>query len=191
MNAPARFDHTPRKARLRVEDYLLLDESGAFAAYSKTELIEGEIYYVNAQHSRHSRIKSLLVTEFNIALRALGSELEAWSEVATRLPSDSMPEPDVILTSFRGRGPVPLETVPLVVEVSDTSLAFDIDVKQRIYARAGIAEYWIADAERERIVRMWQPRGDEYTRRDEAAFGATVASVTLEGLWIDTSSLLD
>ena len=191
MNAPLRHVTVPERARLRVEDYMLLAESGAFATYSKTELIEGELYYVNAQFSRHARIKSLLTTEFNIALRALGSDLEAWNEPSTRVSDESMPEPDVVLTRFRGRGPVPLETVPLIVEVSDTTFDFDYGTKQRIYARAGISEYWIADCERQRMLRLWQPEGDLYARGDEAEFGKSLASVTIEGLDVATAVLKD
>jgi len=42
------FNTSPLPVRLRVEDYLLLDESGAFADYHKTELIDGEVLFMNA-----------------------------------------------------------------------------------------------------------------------------------------------
>lgn len=191
MNARTSIVTAPERARLRVEDFMLLAESGAFAEYSKTELIEGEVYYVNAQFSRHARIKTLLATEFNIALRAMGSDLQAWNEPSTQVSDDSMPEPDVVLTRFRGRGPVPLDTVPLIVEVSDTTFDFDHGTKQRIYARAGIPEYWIADCERQCILRLWQSEGDRYARRDKVAFGGLVAAVTVAGLVVETALLLD
>ena len=50
----------PLPVKLRVEDYLLLDGSGAFDGYGKTELLDGEVVYMNAQHRPHARIKSRL-----------------------------------------------------------------------------------------------------------------------------------
>ncbi len=186
MNAPAQLSNVPQPVRLKVEDFLLLDESGAFADYSKTELIDGEIYAMNAQHSWHARTKTLLATELNIALRALDSDLEAWAEPSTRISDYSLPEPDVVLTRHRGRGVVPLETVALLVEVADTTLDVDLGRKLRIYAAAGVPEYWVVDLNGGRVIQMWEPVGDGYCRRNEVALGEKAASVTIDGLMVAT-----
>jgi Uma2 family endonuclease len=186
MNAPVRMTTTPEKARLRVEDFLLLDESGAFADYTKTELIEGEIYVMNAQHSWHARTKTLLAVEFNNALRAMGSDLEAWNDPSTRINDYSLPEPDVVLTRHRGRGVVPMESVALLVEVSDTTLDIDLWRKLRIYAEARIPEYWVIDLNGRRAIRLWEPSGGDYARRDETPLGERVASATVGGLAVVT-----
>ena len=47
--------NVPLPVKLRAEDYLLLDEAGAFMAYRKTELLDGEVVYMNAQHRPHAR----------------------------------------------------------------------------------------------------------------------------------------
>jgi hypothetical protein len=60
MTEHVRLTTTPRRVKLRVEDYLALDDAGAFDAYGKTELIDGEVVYRNAQHRPHARIKSRL-----------------------------------------------------------------------------------------------------------------------------------
>jgi Uma2 family endonuclease len=182
MTAPFRLITTPEKARLRVEDFLLLDESGAFADYTKTELIEGEIYVMNAQHSWHARTKTLLAVELNLALRAMGSDLEAWAEPSTRVSDFSLPEPDVVVTRHRGRGVVPLESVALLVEVSDTTLDIDLGRKLRIYAEAGVPEYWVVDLNGGTLIRLWEPAGADYARRDEVALGGLVESATITGL---------
>lgn len=186
MNAPARPANVPQPVKLRVEDFLLLDESGAFDDYSKTELIDGEIYAMNAQHSWHARTKTLLAAEFLFALRALGSDLEAWNEPSTRVSDYSLPEPDIVLTSYRGRGVVPLESVALLVEVSDTTLAIDMGKKLRIYAEAGVPEYWVVDLNGGKVIRMSEPSGDGYVKRDEVALGLSVASLTINGLSVVT-----
>ena len=85
MNAPARIIASPERARLSVDDYVLLNDNGAFEGYTKTELIEGEIWVMNAQYSRHARAKTRLTVALTAKLIEIGSELEAISEVAVRL----------------------------------------------------------------------------------------------------------
>ena len=102
MNSQFRAVTKPEKARLRVEDFLLLNDNGAFSDYSKTELIEGEIYFMNAQHSRHARIKTLLAVELTILLRALGSDFEPIVEASTQINDHTLPEPDIVVTSYKG-----------------------------------------------------------------------------------------
>ena len=48
MNAPVQIETTPVRVRLNVEQFLLLDDSGAFADFAKSELIDGDIYVMNA-----------------------------------------------------------------------------------------------------------------------------------------------
>ncbi len=186
MNAPVRHSTKSLPVKLRVEDFLLLDESGSFDGYSKTELIDGEIYAMNAQHSWHARTKTLLATELNIALRALGSDLEAWAEPSTRISDHSLPEPDIVLTRHRGRGVVPLETVALLVEVADTTLDIDLGRKLRIYAEAGVPEYWVVDLNGGRVIRMWKPLENTFERRDEVVLGQSLASRTIAALSVAT-----
>lgn len=186
MNAPLEPSTRPQPVKLTVEDFLLLDESGAFANYAKTELIDGEIFAMNAQHSWHARTKTLLAVEFNNALRAMNSNLEAWNEPSTRVSDHSLPEPDVAVTSYRGRGIVPLESVALLVEVSDSSLDIDMGRKLRIYAEAGVPEYWVIDLNGGLAVRMWEPVGQTYAQRDATALGQQLASMTIDGLSVAT-----
>lgn len=174
---------TPLPVKLRIEDYLLLDRSGAFDAYAKTELIDGEIFYLGAQHRQHARIKSRLYLAVTATLRALQSPLEALIEASIAIPDRGVPEPDFVLTSEpEGEGLIPLGTVALVIEVADTTLANDLGVKARLYARAGIPEYWVADVEGKVIHQLWAPEGDTYAQRRAVAFGARIEAVTVAGL---------
>ena len=187
MNAPLEPSTRPQPVKLTVEDFLLLDESGAFANYAKTELIDGEIFAMNAQHSWHARTKTLLAVELNIALRAMNSNLEAWNEPSTRVSDHSLPEPDIAVTSYRGRGIVPLESVAVLVEVADTSLDIDLGRKLRIYAEAAVPEYWVIDLNGGRVMRMWEPFGNSYAQSDEIFLGQPVASKTIFGLMVITA----
>ena len=186
MNAPLQ-PNVPHPLKLRVADFMLLNDSGAFEGYSKVELIEGEIICVNSQFSRHARVKSLLIRRLGNALEALEAPLEAWGEVSVHLSDDSMPEPDIVLTSYRGTGPVPLETVALLIEVADTTLQNDLGRKARMYARAGIKEYWVADVEENRFLIHTKPSEEAYGERIELSFGETIRIGTLPDLQIETT----
>ena len=189
MNAPMPALNVPHTARLRVADFMLLNDAGAFADDGKVELVEGEIICMNAQYMRHASIKTALVVELVAALRRIGSALRAVVEVGVALSHDSMPEPDITLTSYRGSGPVPIETVALLVEVSDTTLDNDLGRKAALYARAGVAEYWVVDVEGNSIVRHAAPGAYGYAARQVTAFGDALHAATIDGLVVDTAML--
>ena len=117
-------------------------DAGVFTADDQVELVDGEIVTMTPQKSRHATAVSLA----EIALRAAFGE--AWY-VRTQLPlaldAVSEPEPDIAVVAgsprdYRDEHP---STAFLVLEVADASLAFDRTVKAGIYARAGIADYWV------------------------------------------------
>jgi Uma2 family endonuclease len=181
---------SPLPVRLRLEDYLLLDESGAFEGYAKTELIAGEIFYVNAQHRPHALAKMQLYDALREALRSIRSDLRAMVEVSIALPPDGAPEPDIVLTSEpRGEGLVPLSSVALVIEVSDTALDADLGRKANLYASAGIAEYWIADINALVVHQMWAPSDGVYGERRSMPFGARIVATSIEALVAETAGL--
>jgi Uma2 family endonuclease len=189
MNAPFRPVTKPEKVRLRVDDFLLLNDNGAFADYSKTELLEGEIFFMNAQHSRHARIKTELAIELAIVLREMATDLRPIVEASTRVSEYSLPEPDIVVTSYKGPHVVPLESVALLVEVADTTLKIDLGRKLRIYAAARIAEYWVVDAESRVVHQMWSPSGKSYREKRTVALGERIEAVTVAGLAVETRGI--
>ena len=183
------FDTSPQRARLTAREFWLLADAGAFRDFVKTELIEGEIFVVNSVHSRHARAHAALTVELGMALRELGSDLVLLSTPSTVLSDDSIPEPDISLARVaEGKAVAGSETM-LAVEISDSSLDFDLGRKQRLYARHGIPEYWVADVQQRRLVRMWSPRDEAYASSETHAFGGRVKSATIPGLAVDTAAL--
>ena len=181
---------TPHPAKLSIEDFMVLDRAGAFAAYTKTELIDGTIYVVNAQYSEHMKAKVHLLRRLADACDALGGGLEAWSEGAVAMAPASMPEPDILVTTATpGEGPVRSETVALIVEVSDTTRDYDLGEKAALYAAQGIAEYWVADLKAKVLHQLWAPGADGYRERREVALGARVEAMTIAGLGVETRGI--
>ena len=115
----------------------------------RVELIRGRIVEMSATGPNHR----LCVLKGDIRLGGLFNTGETF--VACQLPSlteDSGPEPDLAIR--RGQPLADLETLPmlLVIEVSDTSLAYDRTTKLSIYAEAGYPEYWVVDIPNRRLI---------------------------------------
>ena len=183
---PLNTAHLPLK--LRVEDYLALDREGAFAGYEKTELIAGEILFMNAQHRPHALAKMELYDALRDALRG-NTSIRPLTEATVAIPPHSAPEPDIVITSEpRGDGPIPASSVVLVVEVSDATLAVDLNVKRQLYAKAKVPEYWVVDLTSRIIHRFADPKSDDFQRREQVAFGLPIESVSLD-ITVDTTSL--
>lgn len=183
---PLNTAHLPLK--LRVEDYLALDRGGAFAGYEKTELIAGEILFMNAQHRPHALAKMELYDALRDALRA-NPVVRPLTEATVAIPPDSAPEPDIVITSEpRGDGPIPVASVALIVEVSDATLAIDLNAKRQLYAMAKIPEYWVVDLGARIIHRFADPNADGYERNEKVAFGLAIEALSLQ-IAIDTTRL--
>jgi Uma2 family endonuclease len=190
MAEQAQLNISPLPVPLRVEDYLMLEQSGAFEAYSKTELIEGEIVFMNAQHRPHALIKSRLHVRIAVALAALDRGLEAIVEGSIAVPPHNVPEPDIVVTSAPdGNGLIPVDSVALVIEVADATLANDLGRKQRVYATHAVPEYWVVDVNARLIHQMSAPAGDAYSRHAQICFGEPVACAAIPGLIVQTTSL--
>ena len=179
----------PTRYRLTVADYLALDQTGAFEGL-RTELIEGEIIVANPQSSRHLVVKSELAYRLRLALGEIGSPLFVAIAGTVEIADRSMPEPDIlIIEPPHGEGYVQVSSVHLAVEVAATSLELDLRDKARLYAAAGIPEYWVADVNGRVIHQLWAPTGQGYAERREVAFGEVVEAMTIAGLRVKTGRL--
>ena len=186
---PIIVEREPRVHRITVEEFLALDEAGFFAEVGRVELIDGEIYEMAPLHRPHARALADLTTDLNIAVRRLDINLDVLSPVSARLDSHSLPEADIMVAIRTEERLVTGETVRLMVEVSDTSLGHDLRKKAALYARTGVPEYWVADVNGQRVIRMHAPEGEAYRERTEFAFGEPVPSATIAGLIVDTTRL--
>lgn len=193
MNAPARIDApaagSPNRFRLRVADYLMLHEQGSFRDL-ETELVDGEVLVLSPEWRPHFRIKNELLLRLARAIEAAGLPYFVGTEGSIALSDTDMPRPDILLTSEPdGDGPIPRESVPLVVEIASTTITSDLGSKGVRYAAGGIPEYWIVDVNRRVVVRMWSPGRDGYAHADEIAFGQPLGSMTMTGLVVRTNEL--
>ncbi len=167
--------------RFTVHDYHRMGEAGILHEDDRVELIEGEIVEMATIGTRHfscvNRLNRLLVM-------SVGDEAIVSVQNPVRLNEHTEPQPDVTVIrprDYRLSLPEP-EDVLLLIEVSDTTLAYDRGVKLSLYARAGIIEVWIANLPAETIERYTEPFGDGYQRVTQARRGQTLESTALHGL---------
>jgi Uma2 family endonuclease len=187
----ARHPEDRKPFRLTVDDYRVLHESGAFDRGPSVELIEGVILEMNPQRNRHSFAKSELARRLGNKLEQLRSPLRAITEPTVTLSSDSAPEPDIALTSDQPHDDyVALDTVALLIEVSSTTIAYDLGLKAALYAGSGVPEYWVLNVQKAVLHRHWQPRGDTYTNQDVLPLGGAIESITIPGLRIESDGLI-
>jgi Uma2 family endonuclease len=190
MTAQLPISTAMQSALLTAQDYWTLADSGAFQGFVKTELIEGELFVVNAVHTRHARAHAAITIELGIALRQSQSNLTVYSTPSTALSDDSVPEPDIALAESADGKALPATLVKLAIEISDSTLSFDLGRKAKLYARHGIPEYWVFDVEGKKIQQHWQPGDAGYVQRQTLGFGDDLSAKTIAGLTINMSSLL-
>jgi len=179
----------PRPHRLSVDEYYRMAEVGLLSPDDRTELIEGEIIDMPPIGSRHAVAATLLPKRI---IRALGDSADVRVQLPIRLLPRSEPQPDVAVVKPRSdayrRAHPTAEDVHLLIEVSDATLRYDLEVKARLYATHGIREYWVVDLVNRRVVRHRAPRGAQYAQVDSLDTGelelpGLAAEIDLSGLW--------
>jgi Uma2 family endonuclease len=169
---PVMAIHERRTRRWSRIEYERLIDLGVFQPGDPIELIGGELMVAEPQGAPHytSIRKSARALE-----RAFGQAWEVRTQGPMGLDDESEPEPDVAVVpggpeDYRSSHP---SLAALVVEVSESSLAFDRGHKSSVYARAGILDYWIVNLV-DRVLEVYRepapdaaaPFGRSYARRE-------------------------
>jgi Uma2 family endonuclease len=151
------------KKLFTVDEYYKIAEAGVLSERAHTELIDGEIIEMSPMGVRHAAA----ITRAN---RLFSDAFKDKAEVRVQLPLPigkfSEPEPDLCLVnpnrpSSETQHPGPGD-VFLVLEISDSSLRYDRDVKLPVYAASGVAEVWIEDLPHRTLHVYRDPDGRAY-----------------------------
>jgi len=148
-------------AKWTVEDYHRMIEAGILSD-RRVELLEGDIIAVSSESPLHSKSNSNIAKYLR---RKLNGKAEIFEGHPVTLP-DSEPEPDVAIVriqkdEYGDRHPSG-EDIFWLIEVSRSTLARDKNQKKRIYAVAGIKEYWVVDLDAKELIIWKQPKGKDY-----------------------------
>jgi Uma2 family endonuclease len=133
----------PRR-RFTVAELEQMTAAGILDQDERIELIGGEIVPMSPKGHQHESLKTALTLYW---AHRLPDEILFATETTFRLTPDTYLEPDfVFYPKAAGIRGLSAETARLVVEISDSSLGYDLGVKANLYARFGIRELWVIDA---------------------------------------------
>jgi len=149
--------------RFSVEDYERMGRAGILREDDRVELIDGEIVDMPPIGSGHAGCVKWLA---NALARSVGGSAIVAVQDPLCLGEHSQPQPDVLLLRWRDdhyRRAHPMAgDVLLLVEVAESSAAYDRQVKVPLYARHGVTEVWLVDLEAGTVEVHPPPRGAGY-----------------------------
>ena len=162
------------RRRFTRAEYSRMVEAGILGPGDRVELIRGEIVEMSPMGRRH---RAFVGNLNQLLAPRLDGRAIVWVQLPVVLTDDSEPEPDLMVLRRRAQSYKEREAGPddvlLLIEVADTSLAYDRSTKQRLYAQAGIPEYWIVDCDAEAVEVHRDPGPDGY--RDVRRAGGQAA----------------
>jgi Uma2 family endonuclease len=164
---------TPVRRRFTIEEYEKMAATGILAQDDRVELIDGEIVEMSPIGDPHA---AAVMNLTHLLVPRVGDQARVAVQGPVRVPPRSIPQPDFAVLrprSYWHEGATTSDAL-LVIEVADTSLQYDRTVKLRLYARAGIPEYWIVDVNTEMVEVYRSPSGEGYANRQVLAHGETV-----------------
>jgi Uma2 family endonuclease len=180
----------PRQLRFTVDEYYRMIDLGLLKDYEKAEIIEGELIQKMPIGDKHASVVNRLNRFFS---RNVSDDILVSVQNPLRLTEHSEPEPDFVLadlTKYDGkRHPRPAEVL-LVVEVSDTTLKYDRDVKLPLYAEAQIPEVWIVNLPSEIVEAHKNPIFGVYQLVQIFKRGEVVKSETVPNLAIEVEKII-
>ena len=184
-------DEWPRKHRITVNEYHRMAEEGLLAPDARVELIEGEIIDMAPIGSPHGSIVDRLNHAF---VHAVGRRAIVRVQGAVRLSERNEPQPDLALLKprrdhYSKSHPGPSETL-LLIEVSDTTLRYDRQIKCRYYARYDIPEVWIIDTRARKLHVFRGPTKGNYHDTTSTSRPGVMALAALPGVEVDLPDLL-
>jgi Uma2 family endonuclease len=181
----------PRRHRITVDEYHRMAEVGLLAPDARVELIEGEIIDMAPIGNRHMSVVDRLTRLFVLAA---GEDAIVRVGGSVRLGRMSEPQPDLIIlkprADFYSDEFASGQETFLVIEVSDTSLRYDREIKMPLYARHGVPEAWIVNLQHELLLVFAEPADGAYRQHRVVERPGRMTLAAMPGLEVDLSSLL-
>ncbi|MDJ0595217.1 MAG: Uma2 family endonuclease [Pleurocapsa sp. MO_226.B13] len=176
-------------AKWSVDDYHLMIESGVLNNRS-VELLEGEIVEMSPEGPLHRFTNDTVAEYLRELLRGRAKVFEAHPITL----SNSEPEPDIAIvrlpnSNYLTRHPYP-EDIYWLIEISNTTLEEDLGRKKKIYANAGIDEYWVINLKTKEIIIFREPSGNDYKTKFTVNEG-TITPIAFQDIQIEVAKLLN
>ncbi|MEM9919752.1 MAG: Uma2 family endonuclease [Bacteroidota bacterium] len=179
--------HLNRKS-FTVQEYHQLAEIGILKESDRVELLYGDIVTISPTKSAHAGMVDSMI---ELLIIKLYKKANIKCQNPISLDKLSEPEPDIAVVKYKADGyssqhPGP-EDIYLVIEVADSSLEKDRQVKGPLYAKAGIPEYWIINLSDRQIEIHREPKDGAYCFQQTVSEGGRVesSSVPLSLIYAD------
>ena len=179
-----------RRHRLNVDEYYRMAEAGILGPDARVELIEGEIIDKVPTGSKHAAAVRQLGQQLQ---QRIGSTAIVSVQNPVRLDDYSEPEPDLALLRpredfYKSAHPGPRDVL-LVIEIAESSLRYDHEIKIPLYARHGIPEVWLVDVENETLTLFREPSESGYRQEIRPDALTAITPATLPTLILDLTDL--
>ena len=183
---------TPQRIRISVDRFEKMIDTGVLSKDDRIELIDGDMINVPWIGPEHSFLTAQLTKQFVLSV---GDSAIVSPGGSVRLGNYSMPQPDLMLLiprtdGYRRQRPTPPDVL-LLVEISDSSLAYDQSTKRALYARFGVPEYWVVDVRGERVHVYREPVADGYAQVIQCAAADIVSPRALPAVQIRVGALFE
>ena len=179
-------DGLPR-IKWTVEEFDSMTAHGFFTENDRIELLGGEFVPMSPKGNRHEIVRDELQ---DFIIQRLPREARISSEIGWRPDPHSYLEPDILLypRGFIGNSVPPAEVL-ILIEVADTSLAYDSGLKAKIYSKLGVREYWVVNAKTLDTIVHRDPQGENYSDVRVVAKADAVTPVRLPALGLSLGAL--
>jgi Uma2 family endonuclease len=179
------------RRRFTADDYQRMGRAGILSKDDRVELIDGEIVAMTPIGPRHNAAVNRATRAMVLAV---GNRAIVQVQGSVRLDLYHEPQPDLVLLrpradDYASQLPGPSDIL-LIVEVADSSSDYDREVKSRVYAKAGIGEYWLADLTENAVFVFSAPQSDTYQDSARYQHGQSIAPHALPDSIVAVEMLL-
>ncbi|MBV6625299.1 MAG: Uma2 family endonuclease [Rivularia sp. (in: Bacteria)] len=179
------------RRKFTVEQFHKMAESGILNEDDRVELIRGEIIEMAAIGTKHAACVRRLD---NVLPRKLGDRVIISVQNPVGLDDISEPQPDVVLLKpredfYASAHPQPKD-VFLIIEVADSTIKYDREVKIPLYAEEGVVEVWLVDINDECVEVYREPVNGEYKKVEKFGRNDSLAIRAFEDVGISVDEIL-
>lgn len=182
---------TVRPKRFRVDEFRKMTEAGILPEESGWEIIDGYLIDKMTIGSKHLSVVNRLN---RILINLVGEQAIVSIQNPVHLDDYNEPEPDISI--LKPRQDDYAESLPIasdalmLIEVSDSNIRYDRDIKVKLYAEAGIVEIWLVNLIEDTIERYSSPLNGRFGSVETFKKGESIRSISMENLSLNVDEIL-